>query len=132
MRVSIICSWTSLIYIFTDPIQVMLVPSFPRGSKYRLIKWITKQRKKLIFLIVTPTDIGTPGVIKPDVFRMKKTDLMTHFEETLLIPITKALFCKSSHTVYRKILNSRPVSYTHLRAHETSLHLVCRLLLEKS
>ena len=24
-----------------------------------------------------------------------------------------------------------PVSYTHLRAHETSAHLVCRLLLEK-
>ena len=24
-----------------------------------------------------------------------------------------------------------PVSYTHLRAHETSLHLVCRLVLEK-
>eukprot|EP00831_Metopus_contortus_P006798 TRINITY_DN125_c0_g1_i6.p3 TRINITY_DN125_c0_g1~~TRINITY_DN125_c0_g1_i6.p3 ORF type:complete len:301 (+),score=63.49 TRINITY_DN125_c0_g1_i6:95-997(+) len=28
-------------------------------------------------------------------------------------------------------LGYRPVSYTHLRAHETSLHLVCRLLLEK-
>eukprot|EP00831_Metopus_contortus_P056560 TRINITY_DN4849_c0_g1_i4.p1 TRINITY_DN4849_c0_g1~~TRINITY_DN4849_c0_g1_i4.p1 ORF type:complete len:149 (+),score=20.72 TRINITY_DN4849_c0_g1_i4:191-637(+) len=28
-------------------------------------------------------------------------------------------------------LCSQPVSYTHLRAHETSLHLVCRLLLEK-
>ncbi len=26
---------------------------------------------------------------------------------------------------------SPPVSYTHLRAHENSLHLVCRLLLEK-
>ena len=26
----------------------------------------------------------------------------------------------------------KPVSYTHLRAHETSLHLVCRLLLEKN
>src|SRR5678816_3293891 len=25
----------------------------------------------------------------------------------------------------------RPVSYTHLRAHETPEHLVCRLLLEK-
>jgi len=25
----------------------------------------------------------------------------------------------------------KAVSYTHLRAHETSLHLVCRLLLEK-
>ena len=27
--------------------------------------------------------------------------------------------------------HNSPVSYTHLRAHETSLHLVCRLLLEK-
>ncbi|MBW6153769.1 hypothetical protein KZ844_29025 [Pseudomonas aeruginosa] len=26
---------------------------------------------------------------------------------------------------------NRPVSYTHLRAHETSQDLVCRLLLEK-
>ena len=106
MRVSVICSWTSLIYIFSDPIQVMLVPSFPRGSKYRLIKWITKQRKKLIFLIVTPTD-RYARCFHTGCFRMKKIDLMTHFEETLLIPITKALFCKSSHTVYRKILNSR-------------------------
>ena len=29
------------------------------------------------------------------------------------------------------ILGHRPVSYTHLRAHETVLDLVCRLLLEK-
>ena len=29
----------------------------------------------------------------------------------------------------RKVLN--PVSYTHLRAHETDSYLVCRLLLEK-
>ena len=27
--------------------------------------------------------------------------------------------------------NPEPVSYTHLRAHETVLDLVCRLLLEK-
>ena len=27
--------------------------------------------------------------------------------------------------------NATPVSYTHLRAHETVLDLVCRLLLEK-
>ena len=27
--------------------------------------------------------------------------------------------------------DGRPVSYTHLRAHETVLDLVCRLLLEK-
>ena len=30
-----------------------------------------------------------------------------------------------------RALWSRPVSYTHLRAHETVLDLVCRLLLEK-
>ena len=29
------------------------------------------------------------------------------------------------------VQRSATVSYTHLRAHETSLHLVCRLLLEK-
>ena len=29
------------------------------------------------------------------------------------------------------VVNRVPVSYTHLRAHETVLDLVCRLLLEK-
>ena len=32
---------------------------------------------------------------------------------------------------YFEIENLRSVSYTHLRAHETVLDLVCRLLLEK-
>ena len=34
---------------------------------------------------------------------------------------------------YRRLISSEPapVSYTHLRAHETVLDLVCRLLLEK-
>ena len=31
---------------------------------------------------------------------------------------------------HAKAANVPTVSYTHLRAHETSLHLVCRLLLE--
>ena len=31
----------------------------------------------------------------------------------------------------RYVQNERPVSYTHLRAHETRHDLVCRLLLEK-
>ena len=29
------------------------------------------------------------------------------------------------------LVNTKPVSYTHLRAHETRSNLVCRLLLEK-
>eukprot|EP00831_Metopus_contortus_P050195 TRINITY_DN4223_c0_g1_i2.p2 TRINITY_DN4223_c0_g1~~TRINITY_DN4223_c0_g1_i2.p2 ORF type:complete len:166 (-),score=30.93 TRINITY_DN4223_c0_g1_i2:21-518(-) len=32
---------------------------------------------------------------------------------------------------YHAVISCVSVSYTHLRAHETSLHLVCRLLLEK-
>src|SRR5665647_316106 len=31
----------------------------------------------------------------------------------------------------RKFAERKPVSYTHLRAHETDSYLVCRLLLEK-
>ena len=31
----------------------------------------------------------------------------------------------------KNLIDSIPVSYTHLRAHETVLDLVCRLLLEK-
>src|SRR5665213_4635634 len=33
--------------------------------------------------------------------------------------------------VHRLDLDLKPVSYTHLRAHETGRNLVCRLLLEK-
>src|SRR5678815_853383 len=33
--------------------------------------------------------------------------------------------------VGRRLIGIGPVSYTHLRAHETPEHLVCRLLLEK-
>src|SRR5680860_838290 len=55
-----------------------------------------------------------------------------------IIAITKAIYAKLA---YRKtteglvaLAHSKPhapVSYTHLRAHETDSYLVCRLLLEK-
>ena len=35
------------------------------------------------------------------------------------------------HAFEKKSQKTTPVSYTHLRAHETVLDLVCRLLLEK-
>ena len=34
-------------------------------------------------------------------------------------------------TIGLALLGIKPVSYTHLRAHETKANLVCRLLLEK-
>eukprot|EP00831_Metopus_contortus_P015008 TRINITY_DN16232_c0_g1_i1.p2 TRINITY_DN16232_c0_g1~~TRINITY_DN16232_c0_g1_i1.p2 ORF type:complete len:123 (-),score=15.52 TRINITY_DN16232_c0_g1_i1:67-435(-) len=42
-----------------------------------------------------------------------------------------AMELEQSKYVPQFLLSSISVSYTHLRAHETSLHLVCRLLLEK-
>ena len=48
----------------------------------------------------------------------------------------KRRVCLVSHgrfigTLFRSFLDLPTVSYTHLRAHETPEHLVCRLLLEK-
>ena len=42
-----------------------------------------------------------------------------------------ATFMEVSYPVGDWVANLGPVSYTHLRAHETPEHLVCRLLLEK-
>ena len=41
---------------------------------------------------------------------------------------TPETFTKSTPAYF---MNAKPVSYTHLRAHETDSYLVCRLLLEK-
>ena len=37
----------------------------------------------------------------------------------------------SAAAIFQLLVLLVPVSYTHLRAHETPEHLVCRLLLEK-
>ena len=44
---------------------------------------------------------------------------------------TKELKLSAELAILEKMPNVIPVSYTHLRAHETVLDLVCRLLLEK-
>ena len=55
---------------------------------------------------------------------------------TLLVPLAIVAFSvivgfiMSRNTVQK--INIAAVSYTHLRAHETVLDLVCRLLLEKN
>ena len=64
--------------------------------------------------------------------------------EHKVVPHEDAVFVTGSHEGVGSIDTAAPdahhrhigiaagsVSYTHLRAHETSLHLVCRLLLEK-
>src|SRR5665811_2636340 len=46
-------------------------------------------------------------------------------------PASTNISARSSAVNSRPPRGSTPVSYTHLRAHETVLDLVCRLLLEK-
>ena len=51
-----------------------------------------------------------------------------HFMTTSMAPV---LTPEKAETEKNDVQSISAVSYTHLRAHETSLHLVCRLLLEK-
>ena len=67
--------------------------------------------------------LGVPIVFDGITFATGKADITPESENTL----QKAL--KTLKT-YQDI--SVAVSYTHLRAHETVLDLVCRLLLEKT
>ena len=44
-------------------------------------------------------------------------------------PVARSFLCR---VVRESFSDTIPVSYTHLRAHETVLDLVCRLLLENN
>src|SRR5678815_4267943 len=59
-------------------------------------------------------------------FPTRKT-IAPHLDSVWQLDLTDMIKYKSYNEGYRYI----PVSYTHLRAHETPEHLVCRLLLEK-
>ena len=54
--------------------------------------------------------------------------LLPAVDRTVAIEVLDRLFSELNPDVGDTLL---PVSYTHLRAHETVLDLVCRLLLEK-
>jgi len=64
-----------------------------------------------------------------------KTDMVSKGSPfTLVMAIFKLLARKMTLDEFKELLDLQthiPVSYTHLRAHETVLDLVCRLLLEK-
>ena len=49
----------------------------------------------------------------------------------MALPLWAVLAYRESLAPLIALEHATPVSYTHLRAHETVLDLVCRLLLEK-
>ena len=58
-------------------------------------------------------------------------DLKQVINDAMAIGVSKFLLVAADLEDANKIDELIPVSYTHLRAHETPEHLVCRLLLEK-
>eukprot|EP00831_Metopus_contortus_P053786 TRINITY_DN4519_c0_g1_i3.p1 TRINITY_DN4519_c0_g1~~TRINITY_DN4519_c0_g1_i3.p1 ORF type:complete len:539 (-),score=108.46 TRINITY_DN4519_c0_g1_i3:94-1710(-) len=76
---------------------------------------------------VNPTDFYLKKINEQSPEKNSKWFLRPHHLETL----TRHPYSKVDDILNTKYYSYYPVSYTHLRAHETSLHLVCRLLLEK-
>ena len=65
--------------------------------------------------------------------RNKEIVKSVNLEKEYTLPEAIAILKDQSKVKFVESLDCaiRPVSYTHLRAHETVLDLVCRLLLEK-
>ena len=69
-----------------------------------------------------------------DRITFEEIEKKTGKKESYVIKIMRRSLKPSSFRLWRKRVNQKsikPVSYTHLRAHETRSNLVCRLLLEK-
>ena len=73
--------------------------------------------------VVLEKKFGAPQIINDGVTIAKEIELEDHIENTGVALIRQAA-SKTNDA-------AGAVSYTHLRAHETLRHLVCRLLLEK-
>eukprot|EP00656_Telonema_subtile_P052897 TRINITY_DN7496_c0_g1_i3.p1 TRINITY_DN7496_c0_g1~~TRINITY_DN7496_c0_g1_i3.p1 ORF type:complete len:256 (-),score=29.74 TRINITY_DN7496_c0_g1_i3:25-792(-) len=54
-----------------------------------------------------------------------------YVQQTICVLSSRVKFALASSISVGSLVTAMPVSYTHLRAHETVLDLVCRLLLEK-
>src|SRR5665811_2517221 len=86
-------------------------------KKYRVAKDL--DQGTFVYQVVSLSLVGTRDDYVLAVFQLDAPKDL----EGVPIDLTIADFLKS--------YNIDPVSYTHLRAHETVLDLVCRLLLEK-
>src|SRR5665811_1024916 len=77
-----------------------------------------------------PIWIFRPCVSKQDQPNPPTTALLSHYSASTIATVS-TLVCGAWFSPNPSLTEARAVSYTHLRAHETVLDLVCRLLLEK-
>ena len=106
------------------PLRTMFIIQV-KTNRLRLNKHIQLLRlhRQTITALVT---IIIVRIINPD-------KLLIQTRETIKTTLTKIRIRIKIiiHLIKTQIISPTPVSYTHLRAHETVLDIVCRLLLEK-
>ena len=88
---------------------------------------------EIVFMVHPDQSEQVPGMIERYTGSVKEAGGQVHRLEDwgrrqLAYPINKL---HKAHYVLMNVEAPQPVSYTHLRAHETRHDLVCRLLLEK-
>src|SRR5678816_4816994 len=91
------------------------------GTPSELTPWLT----------ISPDDIVTVRAPGPEAGTGNTTQTAIYVAEELACDWTKVRVEPISFNRNVREKDLYPVSYTHLRAHETPEHLVCRLLLEK-
>ena len=97
------------------------------GARMAARHLITQGIKKIALVTITPEHIST-------ISDRKKGFLSALNEAKITIPPEWHIaipFNNIEQAIKESLLKLYPVSYTHLRAHETVLDIVCRLLLEK-
>ena len=94
------------------------------------------ERRDILGIAQTGTG-KTASFTLPMLTLLEKGRARARMPRTLILTPTRELAAQIEENFIKYGKNNKltvallTVSYTHLRAHETSLHLVCRLLLEK-
>src|SRR5665648_1128912 len=91
-----------------------------------LIKWVLKEKKSNFFANWFLYVCSQRVLNRPSCRKLILPLMLKICQRTLTIKSFRDLFSFSKTSI-----SNTPVSYTHLRAHETRHDLVCRLLLEK-
>src|SRR5665213_2544687 len=99
--------------------------SWPEVQKYR------ETSKAILIPIGSTEQHGPNGLLGTDALCPEIIAKRAGDESGILIGPTFNVGQAQHHMAFSGTITLRPVSYTHLRAHETGRNLVCRLLLEK-
>src|SRR5678816_3688026 len=116
--------FNSLLVAIATTILVMITGS---TVGYALAKMKFKGRQLIFYVIVFTMSLPFQITLIPNYITMVNLKLVDTFL-ALIIPFAVSAFAILMFRQAFQGLPQAPVSYTHLRAHETPEHLVCRLL----